>query len=60
MVERVDCPYCGESLELSIDETGGATQKYVEDCAVCCQPMDVRVDLDAAGECWVSVNRADD
>ena len=35
----VECPYCGEPLELSVDESGGEVQKYVEDCAVCCRPI---------------------
>lgn len=38
----IACPYCGEPLTLELDETGGRRQSYVEDCAVCCQPIDVR------------------
>lgn len=47
------CPYCGERLELLIDCTV-AEQCYVEDCAVCCQPMlvDARFEND---ERWVTV-----
>lgn len=41
----VSCPYCGESIELAVDASAGPTA-YVEDCAVCCQPMQVRVDVD--------------
>ena len=37
---EVACPYCGETitllLDLSVDE-----QSYIEDCSVCCQPMNV-------------------
>ncbi len=32
------CPYCGEMFEVTIDCTQG-DQSYVEDCAVCCQPV---------------------
>ena len=32
------CPYCGEDVELVIDEGGGDQQSYVEDCPVCCRP----------------------
>jgi len=45
----VDCPYCGEPLEL-----------YVEDCAVCCQPMEVIVEIEGDEEASVSVRRFDD
>ena len=55
---EVECPYCGEPLALWIDETGGRVQTYVEDCAVCCQPIQVvaRHDGDAFD---VSVARGD-
>ncbi len=39
---RRDCPYCGESLEISI-EPGFDPQSYVEDCQVCCAPFVVHV-----------------
>ena len=42
----VDCPYCGEPMSLLIDETGGRAQAYIEDCAVCCQPMQVTARYD--------------
>jgi Cysteine-rich CPXCG len=57
----VQCPYCGESLELSVDESGGGAQTYVEDCQVCCQPMEVRVSVaEDEDDCSVSVRRLDD
>ena len=55
----VDCPYCGELLELSVDESGGTTQKYVEDCAVCCQPMEITVTVEGE-DCSITVQRLDD
>jgi hypothetical protein len=47
----VSCPYCGEGFETSADASGGPC-KYVEDCQVCCQPieMELRVDEDGAFE----------
>jgi len=36
------CPYCGEVVELLIDRSV-LRQRYIEDCAVCCQPMVVTV-----------------
>ncbi len=44
----IHCPYCGEGFETSIDVSAGA-QAYVEDCAVCCRPIEMRVRVDAAG-----------
>lgn len=39
----VECPSCGEPIALAIDTTAGDEQDYVEDCPVCCRPMDVFV-----------------
>lgn len=36
------CPYCGEPIELLVECAGGA-RRYIEDCAVCCRPIDIRV-----------------
>jgi hypothetical protein len=44
----VDCPYCGERFETLIDLSAGSAS-YVEDCQVCCQPIDFTVEVDAAG-----------
>jgi Cysteine-rich CPXCG len=38
----VQCPSCGEPIELTVDTSVG-TQTYYEDCSVCCRPMAVRV-----------------
>jgi Cysteine-rich CPXCG len=45
---RVDCPYCGEPFETLIDLSAG-TATYVEDCQVCCQPIEFTVQVDHAG-----------
>ncbi|HKT42830.1 MAG TPA: CPXCG motif-containing cysteine-rich protein [Rhodanobacteraceae bacterium] len=39
------CPYCGEPIELLVDASAGSSS-YIEDCQVCCRPIqvDVRVD----------------
>lgn len=53
--QAVDCPYCGESIELIVDDSVEA-QQYVEDCPVCCRPIEVAVDVDADGEISLSVS----
>lgn len=42
---RIDCPFCGETITIVVDASAGS-QAYVEDCQVCCQPMNVVVDVD--------------
>ena len=41
-VKAIDCPYCGESIDLLIDDSCDR-QSYVEDCSVCCRPIEVEV-----------------
>lgn len=41
-IEQV-CPYCGETVDVLIDEGSGQAQRYVEDCPVCCRPWEVEV-----------------
>lgn len=36
----VSCPYCGETQTILVDTSAG-DQAYVEDCQVCCRPMNV-------------------
>lgn len=48
------CPHCGEPTDTFVDEGGGGTQDYIEDCCVCCRPIRFRVTVDPeTGECSV-------
>lgn len=49
LAATVTCPYCGENVELAIDPGGGAVQRYIEDCEVCCRPMELTVTWDEEG-----------
>lgn len=39
----IECPYCGESIELVVDASV-SQQIYIEDCSVCCQPMSLTIE----------------
>lgn len=38
----VECPYCGETIDVLID-CSVPEQRYIEDCRVCCRPIDFEV-----------------
>lgn len=38
----VTCPYCGEGITIVVD-TSVPEQEYVEDCSVCCRPIELTV-----------------
>jgi hypothetical protein len=44
----VQCPYCWEKISLLVD-TSIEMQEYVEDCEVCCRPIDFVVEVDEQG-----------
>lgn len=39
---EVDCPFCGEGITLLIDPSE-ARQTYIEDCSVCCHPIQLTI-----------------
>ena len=41
----VDCPYCGQSMELVLD-TSIPSQRFITDCEVCCRPFEVTAECD--------------
>jgi transposase-like protein len=45
----IQCPYCGESYETVVDLSAGS-QRYIEDCAVCCRPIEVTLRVGDDGE----------
>lgn len=54
----IQCPYCGERFETAVDLSAGSFS-YVEDCQVCCQPIELVGDVDDAGAlAGVAANRA--
>lgn len=56
----IDCPYCGEPLDTLVDASAGG-QDYVEDCQVCCSPIEFRITVDTSGElASVDVRRDDE
>ena len=53
------CPYCGEPIVLELDLSAGS-QVYVEDCAVCCRPMRVAVNVAPDGSHTVDIASEND
>jgi hypothetical protein len=56
---QVECPYCGERLEIAVDTSVGQ-QDYIEDCQVCCKPIQFRIRVSADGTSRVDVRSEDD
>ena len=39
------CPYCWEEISMLLDPS--VSQTYVEDCEVCCNPIELTVEFEA-------------
>jgi hypothetical protein len=57
LYRQAPCPYCGETIEFTLDGSAGG-QDYIEDCSVCCRPIEIRVFVSADG--WSVEARRDD
>ena len=55
----VQCPYCWERFTLLVDGSV-EDQEYVEDCEVCCRPIDFIVLVDEDGEVKVDARLQDE
>ena len=51
----VVCPYCGEPGTVEV-EAGEEDAEFVQDCAVCCRPWQVRVRAGRGGSIEVRVS----
>jgi hypothetical protein len=49
----IDCPYCGESIDILLDPSY-SKQRYVEDCRVCCRPINIDFSVEPDGAVLLS------
>ncbi len=52
------CPYCFEKISMLIDVSTEGQQTYVEDCEVCCNPIQVDFTTENSKIRSFSVNKA--
>ncbi len=55
----IGCPYCGEMITILVDGSV-EEQQYIEDCQVCCRPINIRVNISANGSCQIEVQGEND
>lgn len=51
----IQCPYCGESFSALVDRSV-PQQDYIEDCEVCCRPINFSIGVGPGGEIRLSVS----
>lgn len=50
---RFFCPYCGEENITDIDISAGKAQEFIQDCEVCCRPVEIKLTIDRDGNVFV-------
>jgi len=40
------CPYCWEEISMLLDSSV-PHQKYIEDCEICCNPIELKISFEA-------------
>ncbi len=59
LVQSIQCPYCWEFIEILLD-CSVEEQRYIEDCQVCCRPIEFTVTVDEYGDPSILVAHEDD
>ncbi len=57
--QQINCPYCGERIDILVDP-GDAGVAYIEDCQVCCRPIELVPMVDETGEFKLHVKHEDE
>jgi len=57
--QSILCPYCNESITVLVDDSE-QEQEYIEDCQVCCRPIDMSVSFDMQGFLSLEVKTEND
>ena len=57
--KKITCPYCGEQIEILLDPAD-VNQQYIEDCQVCCKPINLLVFESIDEELSVTVSSDDE
>jgi len=55
----VSCPYCGENIHVVLDGSI-PEQSYIEDCQVCCRPINFNISIENEGGISVTVTSEDE
>lgn len=57
--QSINCPYCGESIDILLDTSAGK-QEYYEDCSVCCRPIYLQQGVTLQGDISLIIKREDE
>jgi hypothetical protein len=44
--KKFKCPYCSEMISMLLDLSVDGAQTYIEDCEVCCRPIQINFSVE--------------
>ncbi len=53
------CPHCGVQLSTRLEVSGGRDQQFIQDCEVCCRPIQIEVRMEGENVVHFSANVSD-
>ncbi|MBC7690993.1 MAG: CPXCG motif-containing cysteine-rich protein [Methylotenera sp.] len=55
--QDIQCPFCGETITVFAD-CSISRQTYIEDCSVCCRPIQIEVNCEEGEVLSISTDRS--
>lgn len=57
--KTITCPYCWESFSIFIEPSSEVGESYIEDCHVCCRPIEIYVASKSDDSVGIRINRVE-
>ncbi len=54
---EINCPFCGERIGVLVDASV-SKQNYIEDCSVCCRPIQFEVTCEEGAVVSLDIGRS--
>ena len=54
---EIECPFCGETITVFVDPSV-PRQSYIEDCSVCCRPIQFEVNCEDNAVVSIEIGRS--
>jgi hypothetical protein len=54
---EIECPFCGETITVFVDPSV-VRQSYIEDCSVCCRPIQFEVGCEDNAVVSIEIGRS--
>ena len=57
--KTITCPYCWESFSIFVEPSSEVGESYIEDCYVCCRPIEIYIASKSDDSVDIRINRVE-